>query len=57
LFLSFYFSLQGMEPRALGMLGKCSTTELHPQPLSFQDRILIHSLGWLQTHDPPTSAS
>jgi hypothetical protein len=24
-----------LQPRALSMLGECSTTELHPQPLGF----------------------
>jgi len=30
--LFFFFSELGTEPRALRLLGKCSTTELNPQP-------------------------
>lgn len=31
--ISFYFLLVlGIEPRALDILGKCSTAKLHPQP-------------------------
>jgi len=29
----FFFSELGTEPKALRFLGKCSTTELNPQPL------------------------
>jgi len=32
-FFLFFFSELGTEPRALRLLGKCSTTELNPQPL------------------------
>jgi hypothetical protein len=31
-FFLFFFPVLGMEPRALHMLGKCSTTEVQPQP-------------------------
>jgi hypothetical protein len=37
--------------------GKCSTTELHPQPLVFWDRVSLHSLGWPGTLSPPVFAS
>lgn len=30
--LLFYFSVLGIKPRALHMLGKRSATELHPRP-------------------------
>jgi len=33
-FLFFFFPELGTEPRALSFLGKRSTTELNPQPLS-----------------------
>ncbi|MDG2682078.1 hypothetical protein P7M20_31160, partial [Vibrio parahaemolyticus] len=33
-FFLFFFSELGTEPRALRLLGKCSTAELNPQPLS-----------------------
>lgn len=32
--LVWFFEVQGFEPRASGMLDKCSTTVLHPQPLT-----------------------
>jgi hypothetical protein len=31
----FMFAMLGIKLRALYMLGKCFTTELHPQPLEF----------------------
>jgi len=31
----FFFSELETEPRALRLLGKCSTAELNPQPITF----------------------
>lgn len=35
LFVLFFFSELGSEPRALRFLGECSTIELNPQPRDF----------------------
>lgn len=48
----YYLLGAGMEPRALCMLGKCSTTELHTQLLLvFKKRICLYrDLSWEYTH-------
>lgn len=39
----------GIEPRALGMLGKCLSMNIYAQ-LGFWDRVLLFSSGWPWTH-------
>jgi hypothetical protein len=46
----------GVEPRALPVLDKCSTTELHPA-LAFLRQGLLCSPVWPQTHCPPALAA
>jgi hypothetical protein len=36
-----FFVVLGLEPKVLYMLGKCSNTELHPQPLVFFGGLLL----------------
>lgn len=49
-FLSFFlYSVLGIKSRALHMLGKSSTTELHPRPLILIFQNLIHAHVFLQT--------
>jgi hypothetical protein len=43
-FLFFFNAALGMEPRALCVLGRCSATELYPQPLVSFCNILIPQL-------------
>jgi hypothetical protein len=31
-----------MEPRSSGVLGRFFTAELHPSPVTIQDRLLLH---------------
>jgi hypothetical protein len=47
LFLILLFSLLGVEPRALWILGKCSTTKLHPS----QTLVFIHIIYCLYSKD------
>lgn len=66
-FYEFFFtpSILGIEPRALGMLGKCPTTELYFRPLFFS--FFPPSIIWRQSlakfpmlaskWNPPNSAS
>ena len=49
--LFFFLAVLGIEPRSSHMVGKCSTTELHPQ--SF---ILFRKSQRFLRQDPPASA-
>jgi hypothetical protein len=50
--------VSGIEPRASNRLGKCSTSELQPQPQTykfclccfFQGRVSLHNSGYPGTH-------
>jgi hypothetical protein len=59
--LDFFFSVfavLGIEPRALHMQGKHSSTELHSLlPPPFYTRVLLCRLDFSQTHDPPAHGS
>ncbi|EDM04025.1 rCG63499 [Rattus norvegicus] len=45
-FFFFFFSELGTEPRALRLLGKCSTTELNPQPRLRAFEPLVQQPPW-----------
>jgi hypothetical protein len=51
----FFFSVLGMEARASHMVGKCSTTELHPITLCFFWAVMEFKLrtSCLQAHALP----
>jgi hypothetical protein len=53
----FVFAVLKIEPKALHMVDKCSTTELHPQLLVFWDSVLLCSPDGSPTHNPLTFAS
>jgi hypothetical protein len=40
----FFFSVAEIEPRAFPIVGKCSATELHPQPLIYLLRLTFSFL-------------
>jgi hypothetical protein len=46
LIIVLYFALLEIEPRALHMLGKCSTTELYPQPYILH----FYTSPWTHAH-------
>lgn len=53
---SFVFAGLGIKPRALRMLGRCSATQLRPQPFCFE-RVSLKMPGWALNLQSNASAS